>query len=74
MYDLAIRVYMSPATRFNNPDVGGLHAPPVLGLATTVQLMQAADRDALLHSQFGTLLQAVFLPAGGAAGAVGVAG
>lgn len=57
MYDLAIRVYMSPATRFNNPDVGGLHAPPVLGLATTVQLMQAADRDALLHSQFGTLLR-----------------
>lgn len=57
MYDLAVRVYMSPATRFNNPDVGGLHGPPVWGLATTVQLMQAADRDALLHGQFGTLLR-----------------
>ena len=43
MYELAVRIYMSPATVFGNPDVGGLHGPPSLGLASTVQLLQSAD-------------------------------
>ena len=60
MYELAIRIYMSPATVFGNPDVGGLHGPPSLGLASTVQQLQSADVDVMLHGQFGTLLR-VFL-------------
>jgi len=30
---IAIRVWMDTATRFNYPDAGGLHGPPVLGYA-----------------------------------------
>ena len=59
-YEIAIRIYMSPSTIFGNPDVGGLHGPPSLGLATTVQQLQSADVDAMLHGQFGNLLR-VFL-------------
>jgi hypothetical protein len=56
--ELAVRFYMSPATRFNSPDVGGMHGPPALGLASTVHLLQAADDDANLHGFFGGLLRA----------------
>jgi hypothetical protein len=55
--DLAVRFYMSAATQFNNADVGGLHAPPVLGLASTVHLLQASEDDANLHFEFGGLLR-----------------
>jgi hypothetical protein len=55
--DLAVRFYMSPATQFDNPDVGGMHGPPLLGLASIVQLLQASEQDALLHSQFSVLLR-----------------
>jgi hypothetical protein len=58
--DLAIRFYLTASSQFNNPDVGGLHGAPVLGLASTVQLLQASDMDANLHSQFGGFL-ATFL-------------
>lgn len=33
---IAVRVWMDSATRFLNPDAGGLRAPPVLGLAPTI--------------------------------------
>jgi hypothetical protein len=56
--EVAVRFYMSPATRFSDPDVGGMHAPPALGLASTVRLLQAADDDANLHGFFGSLLRA----------------
>jgi hypothetical protein len=58
--DLAVRFYLNSATKYSSPDVGGMHGPPVLGLASTVQLLQASEKDALLHSQFGSLLT-VFL-------------
>jgi hypothetical protein len=58
--DLAMRFYMSPATFFNGPDVGGMHEAPALGMASTVQLLQTADYDALVHNFFGLLLQ-IFL-------------
>jgi hypothetical protein len=57
--ELAVRFYMSPATRFQAPDVGGMHTPPALGLAPTVHLLQAADEDASQRRLFGTLLQAL---------------
>jgi hypothetical protein len=59
--EVAVRFYMSPATRFNGPDVGGMHAPPALGLASTVHLLQTADEDANLHRWFGTLLRTFLL-------------
>jgi hypothetical protein len=55
--DLAVRCYMPASAQFNNPDAGGLHGPPVLGLASTVHLLQASEDDASLHSQFGGLLR-----------------
>lgn len=59
--DLALRFYMSPDTRFQAPDVGGMHGPPTLGLASTVHLLQAAEDDANLHRWFGTLLRTFIL-------------
>jgi hypothetical protein len=55
--DVAVRFYMNAATFFNGPDVGGMHGAPALGLASTVQLLQTADYDAILHNYFGGLLQ-----------------
>jgi len=55
--ELAVRFYMSPSTRFGSPDAGGMHAAPALGLASTVQLLQAADEDALVHRNFSQLLR-----------------
>jgi Stage II sporulation protein E (SpoIIE) len=55
--DLAVRFYMSAAAPLSNPDVGGMHAPPALGLASTVHLLQATDGDTLLHELFGSLLR-----------------
>ena len=56
-FDLAVRFYMLASTQFDSPDAGGLNGPPVLGLASTVHLLQASDDDANLHSQFGGLLR-----------------
>jgi len=54
---LAVRFYMSPSTLFSSPDAGGMHAPPALGLASTVGLLQAADEDAGLHRNFSQFLR-----------------
>jgi hypothetical protein len=58
--DLAVRFYMNASTQFRDPDVGGMHSPPVLGLASTVHLLQASEDNATLHAQFGSLLR-IFL-------------
>ncbi len=52
---LAVRFYMSPATVLNAPETGGMHDPPALGLASTVQLMQASAWNTLLRGQSGHL-------------------
>ena len=57
--DLALRFYMSPGTRFGSPDAGGMHQPPVLGMASTVHLLQATDDDANLHSDLGPIARAL---------------
>jgi Stage II sporulation protein E (SpoIIE) len=54
--ELAVRFYMSPATRYFYPDVGGMHEVPMLGVASTVQLLQAADKMQVLRYQFGMFL------------------
>jgi hypothetical protein len=55
--DLAVRFYMSGATFFSSPDVGGMHEAPALGMASTIRLLQTADYDALVHNFFGLFLQ-----------------
>lgn len=60
--ELALRFYMSPATQFTDPDAGGMHGPPMLGLATTVRLMQGSGKDAILHSYFGYFLETLIYP------------
>ena len=56
---LALRFYLSPATGLTNPDAGGMHGPPMLGLASTVSLIQASGKEARQRQQFGTLLMAL---------------
>lgn len=55
--ELALRFYMSAATQFGNPDVGGMHGPPMLGLAAAVQLMERLEKDILLHYDFSYFLR-----------------
>lgn len=49
---LALRFHMSAADALTDLDVGGMHGPPVLGLASTVGLMQASAWDSQLRGQF----------------------
>lgn len=56
---LAVRFYMTSATRFQSQDAGGMHQPPVLGLGPTVHLLQAAEDDANLHYYLGAILWSV---------------
>lgn len=50
-------VYMTGGTRFQAPDVGGMHQPPVLGMVPTVRLLQHADDDADQHYNFSAVIQ-----------------
>lgn len=54
--DLAVRFYLNPSTQFDSIDIGGMHNPPTLGLASTIHLLQASEDDARLHSRFGMCL------------------
>src|ERR1700761_3535689 len=36
---IAVRFWMDPATPFISPDVGGMHGPPMLGIASNVDAM-----------------------------------
>lgn len=56
---LAMRFYMSTSTQFLGPDVGGMHGPPTLGLASTIQLLQSAEDEVNRVSFFGNLAQAL---------------
>ncbi|MFZ0661635.1 MAG: hypothetical protein WAM66_02995 [Acidobacteriaceae bacterium] len=57
--ELAIRFYMTSGTKFQSLDAGGMHEPPVVGLASTIHLLQSADDDANLHFYLGSVLQAI---------------
>ncbi|MGA1981861.1 MAG: SpoIIE family protein phosphatase [Acidobacteriaceae bacterium] len=46
---IAIRMWMDSATRFNSPDAGGLHGPPMLGYATHVNDLVRLDYDDMAH-------------------------
>lgn len=59
MLELAIRFYMTSGTKFQSLDAGGMHQPPVLGLASTIKMLQREDDDANLHYYLGSILQAI---------------
>lgn len=40
---LALRFWLDPNTKFDNPSAGGLHAPPRMGLASTIRALQGRD-------------------------------
>jgi hypothetical protein len=46
---IAIRMWMDSATRFNSPDAGGLHEPPVLGYASVIGALIRLDYDDIAH-------------------------
>ncbi len=58
---IAIRVWMDSATRFFAPDAGGLHGPPVLGLAPTVATQVQLDWDAEAHGVGSGFLELLVL-------------
>ncbi len=55
--DLAVRFYMVAATPCVAPDVGGMHQPPVLGLSSTVHLIEADENETHLRLYIGTVLE-----------------
>jgi len=57
--ELALRVYMTASTPARVPDAGGLHDPPVIGIASTIQLLQHAEKVSSLHARFGDFFLAL---------------
>jgi Stage II sporulation protein E (SpoIIE) len=53
---IAIRFWMDPSTPLTNPDVGGLHGPPMLGQASSIDAMLRLEWDAVNRTQVGNLL------------------
>ena len=59
--EIAIRIWMDSATRFITPDAGGLHGPPVLGLAPTIATQVRLDRDANAYDAAPAILEMLIL-------------
>jgi hypothetical protein len=58
---IAIRLWMDPGTRFQGQDAGGLHGPPILGRASSVDSMLRLEWDKVNRSQVGNVLSGTFL-------------
>ncbi|HLI77283.1 MAG TPA: PP2C family protein-serine/threonine phosphatase [Acidobacteriaceae bacterium] len=58
---IAIRVWMDSATRFYTADAGGLHGPPVLGLAPTIATQVRLDWDEAAHTVGSGFLEMLVL-------------
>ena len=58
---IAVRVWMNPSTPLINADTGGMHSPPVLGLAGPVQALLRLDWSLVDHSQLSRFLEAGIL-------------
>lgn len=57
---LAIRFYMAPDTVLWNFGAGGMHAAPILGLASTVALAHERNIDSTLHTSISFLALGLF--------------
>jgi hypothetical protein len=55
---IAIRFYMTDASLSQMQAAGGMHAPPVIGLAPAIQLLERSEHDANARSYFGEMLTA----------------
>ena len=64
---LALRFYMDADTPQWNPQAGGLHSPPVIGLVSTITLLQARNSTVNLHTFLAYLLLAIALAMAGIA-------
>ncbi len=53
--ELALRFYMSPATPMSTSSAGGMHSPPVLGLPSSLQLIESAEKTNFANGRFGSL-------------------
>ena len=67
---IAIRVWMDAATLFTNPDVGGLHGPPVLGQAAPIDRMLRLDWSAVNYAQVSRFVELAVLLLGALVAAV----
>ena len=47
---IAVRMWMDSATQFASPDAGGMHEPPVLGLAPVIGTQVRLDWDDSVHN------------------------
>lgn len=57
---VAIRFYMAPDTVLWNFGAGGMHAAPILGLASTVALAHERNADSTLHTSISFLALGLF--------------
>jgi len=58
---IAIRFWMDPGTPLASPDVGGMHGPPILGEATSVDAMLRLEQDAVNRTQVGNLMSVTLM-------------
>lgn len=58
---IAIRMWMDSATRFNSPDAGGMHGPPVLGTASEIASQVQLDWDDTAHGVGSGFLETMIL-------------
>lgn len=58
---IAIRMWMDTATRFNSPDAGGLHEPPVLGRASAIAAQIRLGWDDIAHGVGSGFLETLIL-------------
>ena len=58
---IAIRLWMDSATRFNSPDAGGLHDPPMLGYAPDIAGQVRLDFDDTGHALASGVLESLIL-------------
>ena len=58
---VAVRIWMDADTPLTNADVGGLHGPPMLGQASSIDAMLRLEWDSVNRTQIGNLLSFSFL-------------
>ena len=61
MVTIAIRFWMDPGTPLASPDVGGMHGPPILGEASSVDSMLRLEWEAVNRTQVSNLMGATLL-------------
>ncbi len=59
--NIAIRVWMDSSSRFETPDAGGMHEPPVLGLAPHIGASVRLDWDFVTHNIGSGFLEGLVL-------------